>query len=289
MRLGGNRAAFLLRHLAIPSCIRYPTDISEGIEMGLGALTSIDTMTLALALAIALVSGVVKGAVGFGMPLIIVAGLSTFLDPKLAIAGILAPIVVSNVLQTFRTGVQPAIDGFKSFWRYVIVVCIAIFLAAQLVPTIPSRSLYFVLGVPVLILSIIQLMGLQLFIPNRHRGWAEWAAGIVSGIIGGLTGTWGPTTTLYLLAINTEKRKQVVVQGIIFGTGSITILFAHLRSGILNADTLPFTLALLPPALLGMWIGFQIQDRLDQARFRKLTLIVLIVAALNLLRKGLVG
>ena len=255
--------------------------------MTLGLLTSMEFTPLFLALLVAMLAGVVKGAVGFGMPLVIVSGLGTFLDPKIAVAGIIAPIVVSNVLQTFRTGIAPAIDGIKHFWRYVLVVCIAIFLAAQIVPSIPSKAFYFVLGVPVLILSVIQLMGLKLVIPAKHRGWGEWAAGLVSGTLGGLTGTWGPTPALYLLAIDTPKMKQVVVQGIIFGTGSVTILFAHLRSGILNEETIPFTLALLPVSLMGMWIGFRIQDRLDQDRFRQMTLIILVVAGLNLLRKGL--
>ena len=171
----------------------------------------------------------------------------------------------------------------------MLVVCIAIFVAAQVVPSIPSKALYFVLGIPVFVLSLIQIMGLRLHIPPRHRGWSEWAVGLISGTLGGLTGTWGPTTVLYLLAVDTPKMKQVVVQGIVYGVGSVTILFAHLRSGILNDDTIPFTLALLPPAVIGMWFGFKIQDKLDQQRFRKITLIVLLFAALNLIRKGLVS
>ncbi|MEO0371723.1 MAG: sulfite exporter TauE/SafE family protein, partial [Pseudomonadota bacterium] len=167
------------------------------------------------------------------------------------------------------------------------IVCISIFLAAQLVPSIPSEAFYFVLGVPVLILALIQLMGLRLIIPVRHRGWAEWAVGLISGVLGGLAGTWGPTTVLYLLAIDMQKARQVIVQGMIYGTGSVTLLFAHLRSGILNDQTIAFTLALLPTALIGMWIGFRVQDKLDQEKFRKMTLIVIVVAALNLLRKGL--
>lgn len=257
--------------------------------MSPGVLTALEPMTLILSLAVVLASGVIKGAVGFGMPLIIVSGLSTLMDPKLAMGGIMAPIVVSNVLQTFRTGVAPAVAALKMCWRYMLMVCIAIFTAAQLVPVIPSKAFYFVLGIPVLVLSLIQLMGLRLIIPAPHRGWAEWAVALASGIIGGLTGTWGPTTVLYLLAIEMPKRAQVVVQGIVYGVGSITLLFAHLRSGILNAETTPLTLVLLPAALLGMWIGFQFQDRLDQTRFRRITLMVLVLAGINLLRKGLVS
>ena len=44
---------------------------------------------------------------------------------------------------------------------------------------------------------------------------------------------------------------------------------------------------MLVPALLGNAIGFRLQDRIDQALFRRLTLVVLIVAGLNLVRRGL--
>ncbi len=258
-----------------------------GMCMDFALLSDMSLWLLAAAFAVAILSGVIKGSIGFGMPLVMLSGLSTFLDPKLALAGMIFPILFSNALQAFRTGVAPAIEATRIAWRYILIVCIAIFAAAQLVPVIPSGAFYFVLGIPVLILSLVQLMGLRLIIPVRHRGWAEWAVGLISGILGGLAGTWGPTTVLYLLAIEMQKARQVIVQGIIYGAGSVTLLFAHLRSGILNVQTIPFTLVLLPTALIGMWIGFQIQDKLDQEKFRKITLIVLVVAALNLLRKGI--
>ena len=46
---------------------------------------------------------------------------------------------------------------------------------------------------------------------------------------------------------------------------------------------------IIVPAVLGTWIGFQIQDRIDQRAFRKATLAILMIAGLNLLRRGLMG
>lgn len=257
--------------------------------MDLGLLTTLPLLTLILALLVALLSGVVKGAIGFAMPLIIVSGLSSLIDPKYAVAAIIVPIVFSNVLQTFRKGLAPAIDALKGYWRYVLSVCVIIFAAAQLVPVIPSQIFYLVIGVPVVLLSLMQLAGLALKIDPQHRVWSDWVVGGISGMVGGLAGTWGPTTVLYLLAINTPKEKQIIVQGVVYGTGSFTLLFAHMHSGILNAQTAPLSIALLPAALIGMWLGFKIQDRLNQQLFRQITLIVLVIAGLNLLRKGLMG
>jgi uncharacterized membrane protein YfcA len=43
---------------------------------------------------------------------------------------------------------------------------------------------------------------------------------------------------------------------------------------------------LVPPALAGVMAGFWLQDKLDQESFRKVTLWVLLIAGLNLIRRG---
>lgn len=245
-------------------------------------------LIFALALGITVMAGVIKGAVGFAMPLVMVSGLSSIIDPKLALAAIILPIVMSNGWQTFRQGVGPAWQAIKDFRRYLIVVCVAIFLAAQTVTFIPDKVFYAVLGIPVVGLSVLQLLGLKLQIKPKDRTWSEWVIGLISGILGGIAGTWGPTTVLYLMAINTPKAQQMVVQGVIYGLGSVTLLLAHLQSGILNRETAPLSALLLIPAGIGMMIGFRLQDRMDQALFRKVTLLVLVVAGLNLIRKAFV-
>ena len=250
-------------------------------------LSDLPLILLAGAFGITLMAGIIKGAVGFAMPLVMVSGLSSIMDPKLALAGIILPIVVSNGLQTFRKGVAPAVQAIKDFRRYLIVVCIAIFIAAQTVTLISDRVFYAVLGVPVVALSLLQLLGVRLTIKPKDRAWSEWAIGLLSGVLGGIAGTWGPTTVLYLMAINTPKAQQMVVQGVIYGLGSVTLLFAHLQSGILNRETVPLSAVLLIPALAGMWIGFKLQDRMNQDVFRKVTLVVLIVTGLNLIRKSM--
>ena len=243
----------------------------------------------AAVVAITLFSGLVKGSIGLGQPLIMVTGLTMLLPPQLAIAGMLFPIVLSNVMQTFRTGIAPAVAAMRDFWRYTLIVCVIIAVVAQIVPYLEPRVCYLVLGIPVMTLSLVQLLGIRMHIPERSRGWAEWVVATISGLIGGVTGAWGPTTVLYLLAIDTPKARQVVVQGVIYGIGAIVLFLAHLKSGILNAGTAPFSALLLIPSVIGMWLGFRIQDRLDQHVFRKATLVLLVVAGANLIWKGIVA
>ena len=156
--------------------------MEKGATIDLELVTSLAPVTLALAVGITVLAGVIKGAIGFAMPLVMVSGISSLMDPKLALAAIIVPIVVSNGLQTFRAGWNAAVEAAREFWRYLFVVCVTIFAAAQLVPIIPTRVFYFVLGVPVVILSVIQLLGVRFSIPQARRHAAEWLAGIVSGI-----------------------------------------------------------------------------------------------------------
>ncbi len=242
-----------------------------------------------LCVLITLLAGFVKGAVGFAMPLIMVSLIGTLLDPQLAVAAIILPIVASNLLQTLRTGLAPAVEAARDHWRYILVVCAAILAFAQLLPSIDPRAFALILGVPVTTLAVVQLVGWRPRIPPARRRAAELGAGLVSGALGGLAGTWGPTTVLYLLALEVPKARAVLVQGVIYGTGSLALLAAHLGSGVLNAQTAPLSAALLVPGLIGMWAGFKVQDRLDADVFRRATLAVLVIAGLNLIRRGLTG
>ncbi len=241
------------------------------------------------AVGVTFVAGFVKGAVGFAMPLVMISGLSLFLEPQLAIAGILMPVLLTNFLQAARSGLGAAREAIAEYWRYILIVCIMVVLTAQLVTLIPTRTMYLILGIPVVALSLIQLFGIRFHIPDHRRRVAEWGVGLLAGSLGGLTGTWGPPTVLYLIALETPKAKQMLVQGVVYGLGSVALVAGHLQSGILNTVTAPFSAALLIPAILGMQVGFWLSDRLDADRFRKITLIVLVVAGANLLRRGIMG
>jgi uncharacterized membrane protein YfcA len=243
----------------------------------------------AAALGVTFAAGFVKGAIGFAMPLIMISGLSLFMDPLIAVAGIILPIVMSNALQALRFGWAEVKSASREYWRYILIVCIAIVVVAQFITIVPTRTFYLILGVPVVILSLIQLLGVRFRVPPHRRRVTEWGVGLFAGALGGLTGTWGPPTVLYLIALETPKARQILVQGVVFGLGSVSLLAGHVQSGVLNLTTLPFSAALLVPAFLGMQVGFAVSDRLNPDVFRKATLVVLVIAGANLVRRGLVG
>ena len=244
---------------------------------------------VASAAAVMAAGGFVKGAVGFALPMVALSGLGLFLTAQDAIALMVLPSAISNLWQMFRQGRDAARETFARFWKLNLAMCATLALTAQLVPRIDSDTLYVIVGLTVSLAALVQLVGVGPVAREDapRKGVLETAIGLFAGAIGGITGVWGPPVLFYLIALGTEKRAQVRMLGINFGIGWAVLTLAHLKSGVLNAATLPLSALMLLPVLAGMALGMGLQDRMDPVRFRRITLIVLCVAGLNLLRRGL--
>lgn len=247
---------------------------------------SLPPQTIAFAFGIALLAGVVKGMVGFAMPMILISGLSSLIAPELALAGLILPTLVSNGMQALRQGPRAALASVRRFRVFLGVALVMLLLSAQLVAVLPQSVLLVMIGGPIVLFALLQLGGWQPSLPDTSTKW-EVGIGGFAGFIGGFSGVWGPPTVAYLTALGTEKREQMRVQGVIYGLGAVALTAAHIGSGILNARTVWLSVALVPPAVLGMWIGGRLHDSIDQRAFRRATLVVLLIAGLNLLRRGL--
>lgn len=241
------------------------------------------------ACAVALGAGFVKGAIGFAMPLIMMSAFGSFMPPDLALAGLILSTVTTNIHQALRDGWGPAKEAAWKYRRMIGMILLGIIATAPLVPYLPQRLLMGLLAVPVLAFALVQIAGVPLKLKLEHQTRAEYGLGLVGGLYGGVSGIWGPPVIVYLLSIGAGKAETVRVQGVTFLLGAVVLMGAHLNSGVLNAVSLPFSAALVVPAALGMWLGYQLQDRLDPVRFRRWTLILLALTALNLLRKAVMG
>jgi uncharacterized membrane protein YfcA len=241
---------------------------------------------LAIAAAIALFAGTIKGLVGFALPMILISGLSMFLAPDLALAGLILPALVTNGMQALRQGPRAALASMRRFRVFLLIGLICLMGSAQLVRILPQQVMLLVIGLPVTAFAAFQLMGQALTIANPTRR-SEFVVGGIAGLIGGVSGVWGPPTVAYLTALGTEKTEQIRVQGVIYGLGAVALLLAHIGSGVMRAETAPFSLMMIVPGVLGMWLGGLMQDRIAQALFRRITLWILLIAGANLVRRAL--
>jgi uncharacterized protein len=247
----------------------------------------LSTGQFAAALLITLFAGFVKGAVGFAMPLILVSAFAVFLPQDLALAGLILPTLVTNISQAFRQGVAPAKETALTYRRFLIGTVIFIAVSAPFADMIPRGVYLLLLGIPITLFAGLQLLGRSLAIKLQHRHRAEWALGVIGGLYGGISGIWGPPLLVYLLSTGAEKVQAIRAQGVVFLIGAIALLVSHLATGLANAQTLAFSAALCVPALIGLFTGYRVQDRLDQSRFRRWTQALLVLTGLNMVRLAL--
>lgn len=236
------------------------------------------------ALAITALAGFVKGTVGFAMPMIMMAGLSTLAPPEVALAGLILPTLATNLGQAFRDGVAPAAASARARWRFILATVALIPVSALVATAIPPRPFLLLLGVPIAAYAALLLSGRSLAIPLRNRARAEWGLGVAGGLYGGVSGIWGPPLLVYLLSAGTPKDEVIRVQGVVFLIGAVALLAAHLNSGVLNPRTAGLSAALVVPGLAGLWLGARAAARMEAARFRFWTQVVLLLTGLNLIR-----
>ncbi|MBT3140206.1 sulfite exporter TauE/SafE family protein [Falsiruegeria litorea] len=255
-------------------------------------MTSIFSITspseLALIFLIATLGGLIKGLVGFAMPMVLIAGLTMIVPPDWALAGVILPAVVANGMQALHSGKAAAIASVLRFRVFLLVGLVFLLSSAQLVTRVEPDTFMLMIAVPVVAFVLMQLLGVR-FRVHRQSARLDAFVGAIAGFIGGMSGVWGPPTVAYLTALDTPKQDQMRVQGVVYGLGAVALAIAHVGSGVLRMETLPFSMLLVLPVTIGMWLGGQFQDKIDQAMFRKLTLLVLLVAGLNLLRRALLG
>jgi hypothetical protein len=244
---------------------------------------------LIFAFLISAFAGLVKGVVGFALPMVLISGLGSVTSAEVALAGIILPTLLANFWQALRQGIGPAWGSIRKFRTFLLAGLIALLISAQLVRVVPGAILLTFIGVLVTIFVTLQLFGVHLRLPPNPSRKTEAGLGIMAGFMGGMSGIWGPPTVAMLTALDTEKKEHIRVQGVIYGLGSVALVIAHLGSGVLRAQTLPLSLALIPPTMLGMGLGLYIHDRIDQKTFKTAAMTVLLFAGLNLIRRGMFG
>ena len=205
----------------------------KGTRMFQDTLALMPLWAFAGAIGVTLFAGFVKGATGFAMPLIMISGLSLFIDPLIAVAGIILPIVDVQRGSGLSLRARPRRVGWSgNTGANILIVCVTILIVAQFIMVVPTHVFYLILGVPVVILSLIQLFGVRFHIPESRRRLAEWGVGLVAGGLGGLTGGHGVRHGAVSSSRSKRPRpKQLLVQGVVYGVGSISLLAGHVQSG----------------------------------------------------------
>lgn len=234
-----------------------------------------------------LFGGVIKGALGIGLPTYLIACLTFFYEPRVAVAMILFVIMATNVRQAMVGG-----SVWDIIWRhryYCAFASVGIFIVATIGAKVPASHLQTLVGFAIVIFAVNGLFANIPILPEKYDTPAQIIAGIGSGILGGLTGIWGPPLAIYLMSIPLDRDKFIQTLGVMFSVQSIFLIIGFIVSGELTGRIAGIGVAVLVPTFIGMYYGEKLRKHMDTEQFTRVFLIVFLVLGLNLIRRGIVS
>lgn len=243
--------------------------------------------TLALGLVTFLAAGTVKGTLGIGLPLVAIPLLATVLDLPTALALMIVPVLASNLLQALQGKTKRA--TLKRFWPLLVTLIPCTVAAAQFVSTIDLRTGSLVLGAIVVLFSLSQLIQLRLPVSGSQERLLNPVVGVVAGLLGGVSNLFGPPLIMYLVALRLEKDEFVTTIGLLFLIAAVTLYTTLTLVGVVTWENAAVSVVAALPVMLGVFLGTQLRDRINQKAFERILLVVLVLIGLNLIRRGILG
>lgn len=259
--------------------------LSDLLTLFSSVLSALDPLRLVVIMLAIFSAGVVKGAIGFGFPLVSIPLISTVWDAKHAVLLVSLASLVNNIGVAVRGG-----GSWHSVRRIVpVLIGMAVGVAggALLLAIVPSTVLAIVVGSAALIFTAVALLKPDLAVPPRLERYLALPMGLLGGLLGGSTGIAGPFVVSYTHALRLSKRDFVYCLTLLYLIGAIVQIVSYTQLGLFDQLTFAVGVASCVPNVLGVWIGFRIQDRIDHALFRKIVVLVIGVSGISLILRAL--
>jgi len=245
-------------------------------------------MIFVICLSSLLLAGVIKGALGMGLPLFAVPVLVTVFDLPTAIALMMIPILASNLIQAWEgKNKQISISSFKRFFPLIITLIPFTIFTAQFISKIDIKLGSLFMGIIVIVFSLSNLIDKNFTIQPKIELVVSPFIGIVAGILGGISSLIGPLIAMYLIALKLEKDFFVITIAIIFLCFSITFYITLTINGVMNFNNITGSILATIPVMFGVIIGNKIRRKVNQKKFKVFLIFFLIIIGINLIRKGL--
>ncbi len=243
-----------------------------------------DVPLILLSAAAVFVSGVVQGATGFGFVIIAGPVLATYLEPTLVVPVMvsLGFVVTLGVLYHGRRWVD-----VRRVWVLTLAGAASTPVGALLLVSLTSGTLKLLMGAVVVATGVAMLFGLQR--ATRHERAVSVPVGLASGVLAGSAGVAGAPIILFFANQGVDPRTFRANMVFYLQFVNMVALPSFFVGGVLTADALTLTAALLPASVAGVGIGIWLSSRLSATLFRRAALIVVLIAGASAMAAGIAG
>jgi uncharacterized protein len=237
-----------------------------------------DGTVLGLYLLATFIGGMTTGIAGFAMGLV-VSGIWLHILTPIQTAALIVGYAL--LAQTYSIWKLRQAMSWRKVAPFIIGGAVGVPIGALLLTYINPAHLRIGVGVLLVLYSIYSLAKPALK-PVQGGVPTDLGIGFFNGLLGGLTGLGGIIVTVWVQLRGWPKDLQrIVFQPVILAAQAMTAISLAF-AGAYTAETVTLYLYGLPALAAGIWIGLKLYGRLDEAGFRKVILVLLLVSELSL-------
>ena len=240
-----------------------------------------DPISLSILAAAAFATSILSGTLGLAGGMVLLATLLLFLPPLVAI-----PLhgVVQLVSNASRSALQWRHVERGVLWRYALWLLPASAVGLWIAQALPAAALELGIGCFVLAsvwLPIARWLGMRADPEIARRRFA--ALGCVSGLLNPALGATGPLIAPFFLGLGLTRQGVVGTQAACQTAGHLSKVAVFGAAGFAFSEYLALLALLCALVVAGTWVGTQLLDRVDEARFTRLYRALLSAIALWLI------
>ncbi|MGY3437306.1 TSUP family transporter [Marinovum sp. KMM 9879] len=243
---------------------------------------SAELLTLVIAMVAYLIGGVLKGALGFGLPILAIPVMTVTHSLPVALSVAILPTVATNIAQlwSFR-----AHRGIAFLPVFLICGAVGLCLGGVALSQVNDAYIEIALGSMVLLYLASQLRPAS----GGHPARPERAPlfGFLAGVVHGSTGLSGLVGPPYLHSLNLARPAFVFAAGSMFTVFSLMQAPVLAALGLFEKEAVWISVLVLPMAFAGLYLGGIIGARMQSQTFSRVVRVVLAVTAILPIASGL--
>jgi len=237
-----------------------------------------DAVHLAIFLVATFAGAVVAGLSGFAFGLVVSSAWLFVLTPAQTASLIIGFGLIWQSYSVWK--IRHAID-WRKLWPFVLGAAFGVPLGVAVLTSVNPAYVRAGIGAFLVAYSLYSLFRPAVCVTAGGAA-ADAGVGFLNGVLAGLSGLSGVLVTIWCqLRGWTRDQQRAVFQPVAVAIFLMTGAWLG-SAGVIGKDTAWLFLIGLPALLAGTWLGMKLYGRLDEAAFRKVVLVVLLVSGIAL-------
>jgi uncharacterized membrane protein YfcA len=228
-------------------------------------------------------AGVVKGAVGFGLPMIATPVLTHFGGARTAVVAMSLVNLMSMLMVVGRArGVS--LSAYLGLLAPLIIASVlGIIVGSQLLSVLNQAVLSGLVGTTAVLFALLSAARLQPKVPPERRALVGVIVGFGAGLLGGTTSVFATPIVIYFQTLDLPKRAFLVLLNLVLAIATAVQILSYASLGLYTPEVLRITALAAVCTGCGVLFGLRIQQRINERAFNLAVMSVIFVVGMGLI------